>query len=149
LGVIFYEMLVGEKPFYAENYEKPDVLKLPLKYDIMCMNDINPNIPYALENIVFRCLASKPEDIKYRYTSVNQIISDLEKYSKDPKMASLSALLKPKNKRTLQLKGIFNIESQRNKEKIYEKTWFYLITAGFACIILVVTLVLALLHEFL
>lgn len=148
LGVIFYEMLTGEKPFYAENYEKPEVIKLPLKYDIVCMSDVNPNIPSALENIIFKCLASKPEDIKYRYLNVSQIISDIKQFNKDPKLATLTPLLKPKNKRTLQLKGIFNIESQRNKEKIYEKTWFYLVISSFACMILIITLVLALLHEF-
>jgi serine/threonine-protein kinase len=121
LGVIFYEMLVGEKPFYAEDYTKSDVVYLPLKYDIMCMNDIDPNIPSLLENIIFRCLSSKPSDIKYRYTNINEIISDLDKYNKDPKMAMIVPLLKPKNKRTLQLKGIFNIEGQKTKEKIYEK----------------------------
>lgn len=148
LGVIFYEMLIGEKPFYAEDYEKPDVMKLPLRYDIMCLNDINPNVPSALENIIFRCLASKKDDIKYRYTNINQIILDLEKYNKDPKIAAMQPLLKPKNKRTLQLKGIFNVESQKTKEKFYEKTWFYLLASGFACIILVVILTLSLLHEF-
>lgn len=149
LGVIFYEMLVGEKPFYSDSYDKPDVMKLPLKYDIVCMNDINPNIPSVLENIIFRCLASKPEDIKYRYTNVNQIIADLDKYIRDPKIDALFPLLKPRNKRTLQLKGIFNIENQRNKEKIYEKTWFYLLIVCFVCGILIITLILSLLHEFL
>jgi serine/threonine-protein kinase len=147
LGVIFYEILTGEKPFFATDYNKAEVVRLPLKYDIMCMNDINPNIPPLIENIIFRCLASKPEDIKYRYTNVNQIIEDLEKYNKDPKMAMVVPLLKPKNKRTLQLKGIFNIEGQKAKEKIYEKTWFYIVIAGFVCLVAIVTILLGYLHE--
>ena len=149
LGVIFYEMLTGEKPFYSDNYEKPDVMKLPLQYDMVSMNDINSNIPSAIENIIFRCLASKPEDIKYRYTSVGQIMNDLEKYNKDPKISSIEPLLKPKNKRRLQLKDIFKIDAQKHKEKIYEKTWFYLVTASFAGVILTITLILGLLHELL
>jgi serine/threonine-protein kinase len=121
LGVIFYEMLMGEKPFYADDYEKIEVLTLPCKYDIMCMSDINPNIPVSVENIIFRCLASKPDDIKYRYMNVSQIISDLEKVSKNPNKIG-DTLIKPKSKRLLQLKGIFNVESQRTKERIYEKS---------------------------
>jgi serine/threonine protein kinase len=115
-------MLTGEKPFYSENYDKPEVMKLPLMYDIVCMNDINSNIPSAIENIIFKCLASKPADLKYRYTNVEQIIGDLEKYNKDPKLANIEPLIKPKNKRRLQLKGIFNVDAQKVKEKIYEKT---------------------------
>jgi hypothetical protein len=41
------------------------------------------------------------------------------------------------------------VDAQKVKEKIYEKTWFYLLTTCFACVILAVTLILGLLHELL
>jgi serine/threonine-protein kinase len=121
LGVIFYEMLTGEKPFYAENYDDVNVIGLPLKYDIISMHDINPNIHVALENIIFRCLASKPEDVKYRYSSIDQIISDLERYEKKPLSFVNAKLLKPKNRRVLPIKRTFNVEMQKTKEKFYVK----------------------------
>jgi serine/threonine-protein kinase len=121
LGVIFYEMLMGEKPFKIANENDKNVIKLPLTYDMMCISDINPTIPTYIENIIFRCLASKDSDIKYRYHSINEIISDLNAYSLNPEKAAFVKLLKPKNERTLQLSNTFNVQAQILKEKFYEK----------------------------
>jgi serine/threonine-protein kinase len=121
LGVIFYEMLIGEKPFKTTNENDPGVIDLPLKYDIMCISDINPDIPAAIENIIFRCLASKDSDLKFRYQSINQIIAELNAYVVDPQKASFIKLLKPKNERTLQLNNAFNVQEQKLREKFYEK----------------------------
>jgi serine/threonine-protein kinase len=122
LGVILYEMLAAEKPFYAKNYDKLEVIELPLKYDLMVLSDINPHIPVAIENIIFRCMASKPEDIKYRYENINQIITDLNRYLNQPEKTVADHLLKPRNKRLFQIKGGFNIQGQKLREKFYEKT---------------------------
>jgi serine/threonine-protein kinase len=121
LGVILYEMLTGDKPFYAKDYDKIDVIKLPLKYDLLILSDINPHIPVAIENIIFRCMASKPEDLKYRYENINQIIDDVNRYITQPEKTTGDVLLKPRNKRYFQIKGGFNIESQILKEKFYER----------------------------
>jgi serine/threonine-protein kinase len=121
LGVIFYEMLMGEKPFKASNENDSSVIKLPLTYDIMCISDIDPNIPVAIENIIFRCLASKPSDLKFRYRSINDIINDLENYDSNRDKAMFAKLLKPRNERTLQLSNAFNVQAQKLKEKAYEK----------------------------
>jgi serine/threonine-protein kinase len=125
LGVIFYEMLMGEKPFRALNDNDPGIIDLPLRYDMMCISDINPNIPVAIENIIFRCLASKDSDLKFRYQSINQIITDLNNYVSDKQKTSFVKLLKPKNERTLQLSNAFNVQEQKLREKFYEKHWFY------------------------
>jgi serine/threonine-protein kinase len=121
LGIIFYEMLMGEKPFKMDNENDPGIIDLPLKYDIMCISDINPNIPVAIENIIFRCLASKESDLKFRYQSIDQIIRDVNNYLNDKQKMSFAKLLKPQNERTLQLKNIFNVQEQKLKEKFYEK----------------------------
>jgi serine/threonine-protein kinase len=125
LGVIFYEMLMGEKPFKIANENDPAIIDMPLKYDIMCISDINPNIPVAIENIIFRCLASKDSDLKFRYQSVDQIINDLNNYLNDKQKMAFAKLLKPKNERTLQLNNTFNVQDQKLKEKFYERHWFY------------------------
>jgi hypothetical protein len=91
----------------------------------MCISDINPNIPVAIENIIFRCLASKDSDLKFRYQSVDQIINDLNNYLNDKQKMSFAKLLKPKNERTLQLNNTFNVQDQKLKEKFYERHWFY------------------------
>jgi serine/threonine-protein kinase len=121
LGVIFYEMLMGEKPFKITDENDKNVIKLPLTYDMMCISDINPTIPAYIENIIFRCLASKNSDIKYRYHSINEIINDLNAYSLDPEKSAFVKLLKPKKERTLQLSNTFNVQAQILKERFYEK----------------------------
>jgi serine/threonine-protein kinase len=125
LGVIFYEMLMGEKPFKIADENDKNVIKLPLTYDMMCISDINPTIPVFIENIIFRCLASKNSDLKYRYHSINEIINDLNDYSSNQDKATFAKLLKPKKERTLQLSNTFNVQAQILKEKFYEKAWFY------------------------
>jgi serine/threonine-protein kinase len=121
LGVIFYEMLMGEKPFKSADENDPKIIDLPLKYDMMCISEINPNIPAAIENIIFRCLASKDSDLKFRYHNINQIIDDLNTYIVDPQKASFVKLLKPNNQRTLQLNGSFDIQKQKLHERFYER----------------------------
>jgi serine/threonine-protein kinase len=121
LGVIFYEMLMGEKPFKANKDNDQSIFDMPLKYDMMCISDINPNIPVTIENIIFRCLACKDSDIKYRYHSIDQIIADLDNYRNDPQKSSFAKLLKPNNERTLQLSNAFNVQQQKLREKFYEQ----------------------------
>jgi serine/threonine-protein kinase len=121
LGIIFYEMLMGEKPFKSADENDQGIMDLPLKYDMMCISDINPNIPIAIENIIFRCIASKDNDLKFRYQSINQIIADLKAYTDDIQKASFAKLLKPKNERTFQLNKTFNVQEQKLKEKFYER----------------------------
>jgi serine/threonine-protein kinase len=121
LGIIFYEMLMGEKPFKSTTESDPGIIDLPLKYDMMCISDINPDISVAIENIIFRCIASKESDLKFRYQSINQIIDDLKNYVDNKPKAAFAKLLKPKNERTLQLSNAFNVQEQKLREKFYEK----------------------------
>jgi serine/threonine-protein kinase len=120
LGVILYEMLVGQKPF---SFEKEDytICRLPLKFDLMCISDINPDISVAVENIIFKCMASKAEDKKYRYRSVDEIINDVQAVINGDVSNNTIQLLKPRNERTFQGKIVFNVNAQKLKEKFYEK----------------------------
>lgn len=110
IGIILYEMLTGSRPFYSDDYEKQDVINLPLRYDIPPLSKSNPKIPTALENVIFRCTASKPEDRQYNYTSIDQIISDVQNIIDKPDEAKIEKLIKPYEKRTLQNIEVFNIE---------------------------------------
>jgi serine/threonine protein kinase len=92
LGIIFYEMLIGEKPFKPvdDNYDNVDVIKLPLKYDIPCISEQDNNIFPIIENIIFRCVLTYSEKYnkdkkeyveKYRYHNVDEIIADIDAYT--------------------------------------------------------------------
>ena len=73
LGVVFYELLTGQKPFTAETpmevifKHKTEPLPMP--------RQIVREIPEAVENILVRALAKKPED---RYKDMNSFVAAME-----------------------------------------------------------------------
>lgn len=142
LGVILFEMLTGHKPFHAENYNNASVIKLPLRYDIPVMSELNPNINAGIENIIFRCMASKGEDKKYRYHSVQEIINDVQRLKKNSINGIEEKLLKPRKNRTLQSKNVFDVNKQIDHEKFYEKWWFLLIVGSVLITIIIITIVM-------
>ncbi len=124
LGIILYEMLIGNKPFLADDYSDQSVLLLPLTYDLPAITKFNPKIPTLLENIIFRCIACKDEDIKFQYNHVDEIINDINKVINDPIGSNAKHLLKPYNKRTMQ-NTTFNLTKEKEKLKIYNHPWFF------------------------
>ena len=148
IGIILYEMLTGSRPFYSDDYEKQDVINLPLRYDIPPLSKSNPKIPTALENVIFRCTASKPEDRQYNYTSIDQIISDVQNIIYKPDEAKIEKLIKPYEKRTLQNIEVFNIEKEDLKLKFYNKKWFFWIFIFSAGIISLTIIVLVIIDLF-
>jgi serine/threonine-protein kinase len=122
LGVILFEMLVGEKPFYAENYESTAVFDLPEKFDFVCLHDIDANIPNALENVIFKCLATKKEDLKFKYHSVKEIIYDIDRIDDGGMESFTQPLLKPKSSRMFQTPKIFDLEKEKSNSGMFSST---------------------------
>ena len=122
IGIILYEMLTGNKPFNGDPNDQK-IITLPLKYDLPPLSKNNPKIPPAIENVIFRCIASKPSDLKYRYKDVKEIIKDVDDIINNPQEAKLAGLIKPYNKRTIQA-NVFDIESEKSKLKFYNLPWF-------------------------
>ena len=123
IGIILYEMLTGNKPFIGDPNEQ-SIITLPLKYDLPPLSKNNPKIPLALENVIFRCIASKKEDLCFRYSNVLEIIHDIDDIIKYPEKARTAQLIKPYSKRTLQA-SFFDIEREKSKLKPYNLPWFY------------------------
>jgi len=121
LGVILYEMLIGDKPFIADDYGNISVIKLPLKYDFLPMSEINNEVPNAIENIIFKCMACKKSDLKYRYHTIDEIQNDLNQYLNNPLLIANQPLIKPKSQRTYQINDVFNIAKQKQNKKFYEQ----------------------------
>lgn len=72
LGIILYEMLVGQVPFGGDN-----AVAIAIKHSetpIPFVRNFNRSIPQALENVVLKATAKDPID---RYTSVNEMLIDL------------------------------------------------------------------------
>ncbi|WP_257447504.1 trifunctional serine/threonine-protein kinase/ATP-binding protein/sensor histidine kinase [Archangium lipolyticum] len=73
LGITFYEMLVGELPFSAEDVLGWFHCHLAVVPRQVC--EVNPSVPVALSRIVARLMAKAPED---RYQSAEGLKADLE-----------------------------------------------------------------------
>ena len=72
LGIVLYEMLIGDVPFKAE--QAVQVALMQMHNPIPDVRSINPAIPQSVENIVIRATAKNPE---LRYSSCNEMLEDL------------------------------------------------------------------------
>jgi serine/threonine-protein kinase len=72
LGIILYELLVGESPFHAESM--PELVAKILSTQPPSLLARRPDAPPALEPVIFRCLE---KDARRRYESVGQLAAAL------------------------------------------------------------------------
>jgi len=75
LGVVFFEVLTGKRPF-----DDADPLKVLIKHRESSpprLRSLNPKIPAGLERIALKMLAKRPAD---RYKSVEALLAALKRY---------------------------------------------------------------------
>ena len=75
LGVVFYELLCGERPFQGSNIA--EIIDPVIKAKFVSPSKLNPNIPQAVEQICLKALCKIKED---RYASANEFSADLKSY---------------------------------------------------------------------
>lgn len=75
LGITFYEMLTGTRPFKDE--EGQTVFQRIRETKYIPARNMNSAIPKKLDRIINRCLKKNPSE---RYPDVKSLISDLEKF---------------------------------------------------------------------
>ena len=75
LGVVYYQMLTGRKPF-IEDAQHSVLQKIRLERYTPARK-INPKVPRGLERILARCMAKLPLD---RYPSTQALVHDLEDF---------------------------------------------------------------------
>nr|MCR5293785.1 Stk1 family PASTA domain-containing Ser/Thr kinase [Lachnospiraceae bacterium] len=79
LGITLYEMVTGRVPFDGETTvaiaikHLQDEMDPPSKY--------TPDLPYALEQIIYKCTQ---KSVERRYQTMNDVISDLKKSLNEP-----------------------------------------------------------------
>ncbi|HSX22217.1 MAG TPA: serine/threonine-protein kinase [Gaiellaceae bacterium] len=89
LGVVLYELLTGRTPFEADTL--PEMLLKREHGELVPPRDIVPGIPLALERVVMRCLALKPE---HRPSSAGALARELEGGSDEPPTVPMFAVTK-------------------------------------------------------
>jgi serine/threonine-protein kinase len=75
LGVVFFEMLIGQRPF-----NEKDILKVIVQHQKALPprpSSLNGEIPPGLDLIILRMLAKDPND---RHQSVETLLVDLKDY---------------------------------------------------------------------
>ena len=73
LGLIFYELLTGKKPFVADSALASLIMRT--REHAIPVTDQDHSIPGTLSRVVSRCLEQDP---KLRYQNAGQILADLE-----------------------------------------------------------------------
>lgn len=149
LGVILYEMIMGTLPFDQimqikngkECVDEVKTIKLPLRFDMINISS-NPTIPPSLENIIYRCIASKTNEIKYRYTDIDEIINDVNKcLPLLDKKNDTTPLLKPVDKRFYQTLSSIEIDVVKSNQKWYKQWYFFAVVFILAIAIIVAAII--------
>ena len=84
LGVVLYEVAVGHPPFRAKSLTEAvfkHISEAPVP-----PRQLRPDLPVALDQVILRCLAKRPED---RYATAYDLIQDLQIVLSDTEMNTI------------------------------------------------------------
>ena len=75
LGIVFYELLTGRKPFMAES--SVDMFLMHVNSAFVRPAQINPEIPAALDNLICQMMEKKPETRPRDAAMIGQSLSEI------------------------------------------------------------------------
>ncbi len=79
LGVVFYELLTGTRPFRAINLD--ELLECIRNIEVRPLRQISAGVPRELERICLKALSKK---VSERYSTASDLVEDLEHWSDVP-----------------------------------------------------------------
>ena len=79
VGVMFYEMLTGKKPFDTDN--PVSIAVMHMQAEVPLPHTVRPDIQTGLEEIILRAMQKDP---KNRYQSAREMMDDIESFKEDP-----------------------------------------------------------------
>lgn len=114
LGIIFYEMLTGQRPFRGDSIQ--GLFELILKKAPRPPRQLDPKIDKELERICLKCLQKSPSD---RYLTALDLIADLSRWQQQlvevPSPVSIvpwsTTITEATRSRPLVLIGVFTLAS--------------------------------------
>ncbi|MBK8725566.1 MAG: protein kinase [Holophagaceae bacterium] len=84
LGIVFFEMLAGERPFQADS--PVGLMTAILRDEPLPLEELRNDLPTRLPAILRRCLEKRPED---RYPSVQDLLGELKELRSDLEAARI------------------------------------------------------------
>ncbi len=87
LGIVMYEMLTGKVPFEGDS-----PISVALKHieeNLKPPSQLNPNIPKGIDEIVMK---ATEKDTSRRYSSADEMLSDINKFVSDPDNFSIQKI---------------------------------------------------------
>jgi serine/threonine protein kinase/formylglycine-generating enzyme required for sulfatase activity len=95
LGVVFYELLIGRRPFRAKTQR--ELLEQITSVEARPLRQIDENIPKELERICFKALSKRAAD---RYMSARDMADDLNHVRAESPSAGRSTIISPQPNQT-------------------------------------------------
>ncbi len=113
LGVVLYELLTGELPYYAPT--KKELMKKKLREPPVDPISKNPFIPFRLGQIAMKLITLYPED---RFQSIEEVIKELNREEKliDSESKITPSRPKRQNSRNIQTESS---PAKRSKRKVH------------------------------
>lgn len=117
LGIILFELLIGRKPFDGDN---PTTVTLRhINSPVPSLRGINAAIPVAVDQLVQRLLAKKPEN---RISSAAELVSELRQINDQLRFGRTPAVKAPAASTTAQVKSPIAEKKSRPEVKELPKT---------------------------
>jgi len=144
LGIVFYELLMGDVPFRADT--PVQVALKHLRDEVPMVRDVNPSIPQAVENIIIKATAKNKVN---RYASCLELLADLEQCEKSQVNERLNfAMEDNEQERTIQAPKLETVvvegeEKAPMKKTSGKKNWFITLSTVLISFLLVAISIIA------
>ncbi|MDQ0514267.1 serine/threonine protein kinase [Mycoplasmoides fastidiosum] len=133
-GVILYNLIAAEFPYNLSSSGKYDVYLKPKFFDFPPLSNFVPNISGIIENIVYKSLVSRDEEIHHRYQNVDQILADVREWKQNP--TKQVALIKPAENRNLE--KVENFLLKRASYEVSSLVWNRSVFSYFLVVLILV-----------
>ncbi len=117
VGIVFYELLVGDVPFDAE--APVQVALKHMKDDFPLVKDFNPSIPQSVENIITKATAKNKN---FRYKNIDEMLEDLESCMDESKQSEKPIVFDSEEGNTIVMDQVNDLSKEKQDNPSTIKT---------------------------